>query len=52
MKRKKDRTVWPSWTGIWIPDFDFSCEVRSKRSNQNKLLKEIGLYPKIFEQIH
>ena len=22
----------------------FSCEVRSPRSNQNKLLKEIGLY--------
>ena len=26
------------------PWFEFSCEVRSPRSNQNKLLKEIGLY--------
>jgi hypothetical protein len=51
---RKERTkfFWPSGAGIWTPDFqqfshpwfEFSCEVRSLRSNQNKLLKEIGLY--------
>ena len=52
MKRKNDKKFWPSGAGIWTPDFqsfsrpwfEFSWEVRRMRSNQNKLLKKLGLY--------
>ena len=51
MKRKKDkifltfrsRDLNPRFSVIFRPWFEFSCKVRSPRSNQNKLLKEIGL---------
>ena len=54
IKRKRTIFFWPSGAGIRTPDFqqfscpwfEFSCEVRSPRSNQNKLLKDIGLYLK------
>ena len=47
----KGKSHEPSWaenssaqaTARASPWFEFSCEVRSTRSNQNKLLKEIGL---------
>ena len=39
------KKIWPSGAGIWTPDFQqFSWKVRETRSNQTKLLKEIGLY--------
>ena len=55
MKRKKGQTNFDLsergfepqiFSNFPAPWFDFSCEVRSPRSNQNKLLKEIGLYLK------
>ena len=52
IQRKKTKFFWPSGAGIWTPDFqlfsrpwfEFSWEVRRMRSNQNKLLKKLGLY--------
>ena len=49
MKRKKDKFFLTFQSGDLNPRFshswfEFSCEVRSPRSNRNKLLKEIGLY--------
>ena len=51
MKRKKDNIFLTFRSGDLNPRFSvifppmiFSCEVRSLRLNQNKLLKEIGLY--------
>ena len=38
----------PRFSVISRPWFEFSCEVRSPRSHQNKVLKEIGLYLFLF----
>ena len=51
-KEKRTKIFWPSGAGIWTPDFqsfsrpwfEFSWKVRRMRSNQNKLLKKLGLY--------
>ena len=52
MKRKKDKTILtfqigdlnPRFSVIFRSWFEFSCDVRSPRLNQNKLLKEIEHY--------
>jgi hypothetical protein len=57
MKRKKDkifstfrsRDLNPRFSVIF-PAMIWICEVKTPRSNQNKLLKEIGLYKEIIFQ--
>ena len=52
MKRKKEQKILTFRNGdfyhrFWViscPWFEFSCELRSSKSNQNKFLKEIRLY--------
>ena len=43
-KKGQKKFYLPEWGFNPKLNFEFSCEVRSLRSNQNKILKEIGLY--------
>ena len=56
-KEKRTKKFWHSGARIWIPDFqsfshpgyEFSWEVRRMRSNQNKLLKKLGLVESLWQ---